>query len=466
VGLVIYGAGSALTAVSWSVGSLLLGWSILEGIGAALVLPALVALIAGTYQGADRAIAYGVIGGVAGAGIAVGPILGGWVTTNYTWRYVFVGEVIVAIVIIALVGWITDPPKPKPAPTVDWVGSGLSALGLGLFVYGILQASSWGWIVNVESPVSPFGLALTPFVVGGGLVILGLFVRWSERRERLGQDPLFRLGLMEIRPLKVGLKMFLAQNLILMGVFFSIPLYLQVVQGLDALDTGLKMLPVSVTMFIMSFVGARMSANFTPQRIVKWGLWVLLVSIIVLTGTIEPTLEGSAFGLSMALLGVGMGLLASQLGNVVQSSVGPRDRSEAGGLQYTAQQLGSSIGTALIGAIVISALASVFVSQVQNDPRIPDELSQEIGVALNGTIEFINASDLEAGLAETDLTTEEQVAIVDSYTQGQLIALRIGLIVAAGVVVFALFLARKIPDISFEEITQAEVEDIPAPSTE
>lgn len=197
----------------------------------------------------------------------------------------------------------------------------------------------------------------------------------------------------------------------------------------------------------------------------KWGLWVLLVSIVVLIGTIEPTLEGPAFGLSMALLGVGMGLLASQLGNVVQSSVGPRDRSEAGGLQYTAQQLGSSIGTALIGAVVITVLASVFISQVENDPRIPPELGQEIGVALQGTIEFINAGDLEAGLAETDLTAEEQTAIVDSYAEGQLIALRIGLLVAASVVISALFLARKIPDISFEEIAEAEAEDLPATST-
>ena len=459
IGLIIYGAGSALTAVSQTVPVLLLGWSILEGIGAALVLPALVALIAGSYQGADRAVAYGVIGGVAGAGIAVGPILGGWVTTNFTWRYVFVGEVVLVLVIIVLLGWLTDVARVGRKPEVDWVGSGLSALGLGLFVYGILQASTWGWIANTNSPVTPLGLALTPFVVGAGVVVIGLFVRWTERRERLGLDPLFRLELLEIRPLKGGLEMFLAQNLILMGVFFSIPLYLQVVQGLDALETGLKMLPVSVTMFIMAFVGARMSSRFTPHQIVKAGLWVLLVSVVVLAGTIEPVLEGPMFGISMGLLGVGMGLLASQLGNVVQSSVGPKDRSEAGGLQYTAQQLGSSIGTALIGAIVISALATTFVTNVENDPRIPPELSQEIGVELNGTIQFVSAVDLEAGLADSSLSDEEVVAIVESYKAGQLLALRMGLMVAGFVVVISLFLVRRIPDMSFEEIAMAEAED-------
>lgn len=463
IGLLIYGAGSALTALAWNVPSLLVGWSILEGIGAALVLPALVALVAGSYRGADRAVAYGVIGGVAGAGIAVGPILGGWVTTSFTWRYVFVGEVVVALVIIALVGWITDPPKPDPAPKIDWVGSALSAVGLGLFVYGILQASVWGWIFDKNSPVAPFGLALTPFVVGAGLVTLGVFVRWSERRERLGLDPLFRLRLLEIRPMKAGLQMFLAQNLILMGVFFSIPLYLQIVQGLNALDTGIRMLPVSVTMFITSFVGARMSQHWTPRQIVRSGLWVLLLSVLVLAGTIQPELEGLTFGASMALLGVGMGLLASQLGNVVQSSVGARDRSEAGGLQYTAQQLGSSIGTALIGAIVISVLASGFLNQIESDPRISEALSGQIGVQLDGTIDFVSSEQLESALVETTLTTDETAGIVESYDDAQLFALRTGLVLAAAIVVAALFLARRIPDISFDELA-AGVDDDPAPA--
>ncbi len=462
IGLLIYASGSALTAVSQTVGALLLGWSILEGIGAALVLPALVALIAGSYQGADRAIAYGVIGGVAGAGIAVGPILGGWVTTNYTWRYVFVGEVILTLLIVASVRLITDVARPKPVPKLDWVGSVLSALGLGLLVFGILRASEWGWITNANSPITPFGLSLAPFVVGAGLVVLGLFMRWLERRVRLGLDPLFRPDILEIRPLNAGLKMFLAQNLILMGVFFSIPLYLQVVQGLDALDTGIRMLPVSVTMFIMSFVGARLSDKWTPRQIVRVALWVLLLAVLMLLGTIEAVLEGYLFATSMALLGVGMGLLASQLGNVVQSSVGPKDRSEAGGLQYTAQQLGSAIGTALIGAIVISALATAFVNQIEDDPRVSDEVSQNIGIELNGTISFVNSEDLAAALAETSLDSDEANAIVESYMTGQLQALRIGLLVVAAIVIGAMFTARRIPDMSFEQIVEAEADDEPA----
>jgi len=303
--------------------------------------------------------------------------------------------------------------------------------------------------------VSPFGLALTPFVAGAGLLLLGFFKRWTERRIRLGLDPLVHLKLFGIRPLKAGLQMFLAQNLILMGVFFSIPLYLQVVQGLDALETGMRMLPVSVAMFIMSFVGARMSQNWTPRQIVRAGLWVLLGSIVMLIGAVDPEMKNLLFALSMAALGVGMGLLASQLGNVVQSSVGTADRSEAGGLQYTAQQLGSAMGTAFIGAIVISALATVFVNQISSDPAVSDAISTRIGVQLNGTIEFVPAGDLESYLATTPLDQGTSDAIVDAYELGQIRALRTGLLAAALIVILSLFIVRRIPDMSFEELAAA-----------
>jgi MFS family permease len=229
IGLCIYGTGSALTAASWSVPSLTVGWSILEGIGAALVLPAMVALVASNFHGQDRALAYGVLGGVAGAGIAVGPILGGWVTTELTWRLVFAGEVVVALGILAGTRTIKEV-KPGPTSSLDWVGGLLSAVGLGLMVLGVLQASNWGWLLPRSSPVEPFGLSLTPFVIAAGALLLAAFRAWERRRERRSEAPLVHLGLVGIPRLRGGLSMLLAQNLVLMGIFFTVPLFLQIVQ--------------------------------------------------------------------------------------------------------------------------------------------------------------------------------------------------------------------------------------------
>jgi MFS family permease len=334
VGLVIYGIGSGLTAVAPSVLVLTLGWSVLEGLGAALVLPALAALIAGNFEGRERIAAYAVIGGVAGAGIAVGPILGGWATTELSWRVVFAGEVVLVLLILALSRYILDAGREGPTPTLDVVGSVLSAAGLGAIVLGVLQAGSWGLLEPTDaSPITPLGFSLSIWIIGLGVALLYAFVWWQRRREASGQDPLVHLDLLSIAPLRAGLASLLTQNLILMGVFFVVPLYLQLVIGLDALETGIRMLPVSVTMFVTAAAGARLSTRFAVRTIIRSGLLVSAVAALVMIAGIDPQLEGIAFFVSMGLLGIGMGLLASQLGNVVQSSVDASGRSEAGGLQ-------------------------------------------------------------------------------------------------------------------------------------
>jgi MFS family permease len=387
-----------------------------------------------------------VIGGVAGAGIAVGPILGGWVTTEFTWRYVFVGEVVLVGVILSLIKLLVDAPLPGRKPEIDWVGSVLSSLGLGLIVLGVLQASTWGWIQPKNSPVEPFGFAVTPFVILGGGVVLWLFVLWQHRREAVGRDPLVHLALLKIAALRSGLEMFLAQNLILMGVFFAIPLYLQLVQGLDALDTGIKMLPVSITMFITSMAGSALAARLAPRRIIRIGLLVLIVAIGLLLSNIKPELDSVPFALAMGLLGVGMGLMASQLGNVAQSSVGDNDRGEAGGLQYTSQQLGSALGVALIGAVVLTGLTSTFVQKIDDDPRVSEEIEQAVSVEVANGVSFV-ASDAVRQTAEGNgVDAASTDALVEDYEEAQLVALKAGLLIAGIVVVVALFFTGGLPN--------------------
>lgn len=445
IGLVIYACGSALTAASQTVFQLALGWSVLEGIGAGLVFPALAALIAGNFEGPSRKAAYAVIGGVAGAGIAVGPIVGGWATTVLTWRVVFVGEVFIAAFILIMTRKVRDAPAPKPKPKLDIVGSVLSATGLGVFVYGVLESSTWGWVKPKNSPITIFGFSLTLFVLAGGAVLIWGFVTWQRHREDSGRDPLVHLSLARIPPVRSGLIGMFSQNLILMGIFFVVPLYLQLVLGLSALETGIKMLPISITMFATAAVGARLSNRFAVRAIVQTGLIVTLVGALVLLSTIKPTLSNTGFAIGMAVLGVGMGLMISQLGNVVQSSVDESGRSEAGGLQYTGQQLGSSLGVALIGAIVLIGLTSTFISNIEHDPRINADVAAQVGVAAGSNTNFVSSTQLESAAKKAGIDDATTVALVDNYESAQLRSLKAGLLAAALLALVSLGFTRELP---------------------
>ena len=445
IGLIIYACGSALTAASQSVAMLALGWSVLEGVGAALVLPALAALIAGNFEGSRRKVAYAVIGGVAGAGIAVGPIVGGWATTEVTWRIVFVGEVVIVAFILLMTPRVEDAARPEPTPKLDVVGSVLSATGLGLFVYGVLQSSTWGWLKPKNSPFTIFGFSLTVFVLAAGAALLWGFVKWQHHRASTAQDPLVHLSLTRIPPVRSGLIGLFSQNLILMGVFFVIPLYLQLVLGLDALQTGVKMLPVSVTMFVTAALGSRLSNHFAVRSIVRSGLVATMAGSLILLSTVNPTLSDAGFALGMGVLGIGMGLMVSQLGNVIQSSVAESGRSEAGGLQYTGQQLGSALGVALIGAIVLMGLSSTFVSAVEHDSRISSEVATKVGVAAGSNLNFVSSSQIEHGAREAGLDPTTTTALVEDYETAQLRSLKAGLLAAALLALASLAFTKELP---------------------
>ena len=444
-GLVIYGTGSALTAVAPALWVLVLGWSVIEGLGATLVLPALAALVAGAYTGRDRAVAYGVIGGLAGAGIAVGPLLGGWVTTYLTWRLVFAGEVVVVAVILFFIGWIQDHPRAGPPVHLDRGGAVLSALGLALVVLGVLQSSSWGWLKPRNSPVTIFGFSLTVFVIAAGAVVLWLFRIRERHQEARRREPLVRFSLFGIPPLRAGLTMLLSQNLILLGLFFTIPLYLQVVQGFDAFQTGLRLLPVSITMLVASMSGPLLGRIAGPRTVVRLGLLVLFAAILWLLATIRPRIDDLSFALAMAVLGLGMGLLASQLGNIVQSSVGEPERSEVGGLQYTAQNLGSSLGTALIGAILIGSLAGAFTTRIADNPRISDEARKQTGIAVEAGVSFVSTDQVRVAAENANLPQAEVDALVDDYADAQLAGLKAAILAAAVITLAGLPFTRHLP---------------------
>src|SRR5436309_12392886 len=430
LGLAVYGLGSAITSISPNLPVLLFGWSLIEGLGAVLVIPAIAALTASNYEGKDRAFAYGMIGGAAGAAIAAGPLIGGYVTTTWTWRYVFVGEVIVVITVLAVHRRMKRAPKPEHPPKLDYGGAALSAVALGLIVFGIRKSSTWGWIKPIAAPtiggheITPLGFSLVPFLLIGGFVVLGSFLAYEESRERLGKSTLLNRALLKIETLRAGLTSLSAQQLIVMGTFFVLPVYLQVVLGFDAFETSKRLFPMAISMLAAALTGPKVAARFGPRAVVQAGLAAMAIAALVLVGTIDVTLNGTAFAVSLVFFGIGAGLLMSQLGNVIMSSAPPDETNEAGGLQGTAQNLGASLGTALIGSVLLLGLLNGFNSQIEQDPALSADVKTQVSKATETVIPIVTTDQANTALRDAGLTAADAATVTDDYATAQLNALK------------------------------------------
>ena len=443
IGMLIYGVGSLTTALSPNLAVLLVGWSFVEGFGAVLVIPAIAALTAITYTGRQRALAYGILGGVTGISAALGPLIGGWVTTNLTWRIVFAGETVVVLVLMLFLRLI---PSTQGRPgKLDLGGALLSAAGLGIAVFGILRSSQWGWIMpKAGAPFAPLGLSPVIFLIVFGLVLLALFVRREEKLKVAGGEPLLDIELLGISRLRAGLNTLASQQFMIMGIFFVLPLYLQTVLGYDALETGIKILPLSLSLFAFALLGASLTARYSPKRIIEVGLLGMLSGGVLLIAFTEPTLRSIGFAAALALVGAGNGLLVSQLGNIIMSSVSSERSSEAGGLQGTAQNLGASLGTAIVGSMLIASLVGNFQQAILVNPALAD-VSDEIAVAAEENANFVTADQLRAGAEAAGLSAEQVDELVAHYEEAQIVALKAAFAVVVLFALIALWYVRRLP---------------------
>jgi len=451
IGLLVYGTGSLMTALSQSLGQLLVGWSLIEGLGAILVIPAIAALTAKTYEGKQRALCYGILGGVAGASMAAGPLIGGWVTAYFSWRYVFAAETVIVLGVMLFLKLI--PATVGRQSKLDVGGAVLSAAGLGAVVLGVLQSSQWGWItpkagvptVNGQ-PLAPLGLSPTFWLLAIGAGLLVLFARLEERVKARGDEPLLDMALLGIPRMRAGLIVQSIQAFIIQASFFVLPLYLQVVLGFDALQTGKTILPLSIALFVFALGGSALTGRFSPKIIVQRGMALLLVGEVVLLYFIAPDLQTAGFAAGMALLGAGLGLLASQVGNVIMSSVKPSRGGEAGGLQGTSLNLGASLGVALVGSVVIGLLATNFTTTVMSSPTLSDSTKQQVSAAAEANANFVSTAQVEAAAQDAGLSAAETEELVTTYSEAQIDALRAGFAFLGLFALLALAWVRRLPD--------------------
>ena len=370
IGCVVYGCGSGITALAKSLPVLVLGWSVLEGLGAALIMPAVVALVATNFGATERPRAYGLVASAGAIAVAVGPLVGGLFTTYASWRWVFVGEVLIVIGILALTSRMADSPA-IPGVHLDPVGTLLSAAALGMIVYGVIRSGTWGFVQ--PKPDAPQWLGTSPVVwlLLGGAGVLVLFLLWESQQLRHHRPALVDPRMLKVRRLQGGLTSFFFQFTLQAGLFFVIPLFLSVALGLSAVATGVRLLPLSVTLLAGAVGVPRVFPHASPRRVVRIGFGLLLLGIVALFAALDAGAGPDVVTGPLLLAGLGIGALASQLGAVTVSAVPDSQSGEVGGIQNTVTNLGASIGTALSGAILIAVLTTTFFGVGRGQPRHP-----------------------------------------------------------------------------------------------
>jgi MFS family permease len=444
IGCVIYGCGSFTTSIAPNLAVLLLGWSLLEGIGAALIMPAIVALVATNFEQSQRPRAYGMVAAFGAIAVAVGPLIGGVFTTYASWRWVFAGEVLIVAVILVLMRRMADSP-PDEGAKLDLVGTALSAVGLGLIVFGILQAGTWGFVTPKPGAPSWFGLSPVLWLILAGGLVLRALVAWESRRMQRGASYLLNPEMLRNERLRGGLVSFFLQYFLQSGLFFVVPLFLSISLGLSAIQTGVRLLPLSLALLAAAVAIPRFLPDVSPRKVVRFGFATLFIGMALLTAALSVGVGPEVVTVPMLLAGVGIGALASQLGSVTVSAVPDKDSAEVGGLQNTVTFTGAAVGTALAGAILISALTSSFFQGIDDNPDVPDNLSAQAEVQLSGGVPFISDDQLGAALSDAGVDGDTADAIVAENEEARLAGLRASLALLAVVALGALFTARSIP---------------------
>jgi EmrB/QacA subfamily drug resistance transporter len=437
IGLGIFSFASLLCALSPDPTFLNLSRA-LQGVGGAIMFAVSLALLVQEFPaGRERGTAMGIYGASIGAAVAVGPLIGGIATTYFSWRWVFVGEVLIIIPILFESRRIQDA-APEERQHLDLVGATLSALGLGLAVYGVLRSGEWGWLIPKPDAPELFGLSLSIWLILAGFGVLVAFVDWARHLESRGSEPLVRPSIFRNRQLDGGLLMFLFQYLVQMGLFFMIPLFLSVALGLSALETGVRILPLSITLLLGAAGIPRFRPNANPRRVVRFPLLAMFAGIVTLLATIDPEASAKVVTVPLLLAGLGVGALASQLGAVTVSSVPDEESAAVGGLQNTATNLGASIGTALAGSILITALTSSFLTGVTGNPAVPQDLQTQANEQLAAGVPFISDADLEKALADAGVAGPTAAEIVNVNEEARITGLKAGLAVLAALAALTL----------------------------
>ncbi|MET1037908.1 MAG: MFS transporter [Aeromicrobium sp.] len=433
LGLLAYAIGALAMTLSQNLISIIVFWAILGGLGASLLLPAMQSLIHGNFDGAQRKKTYALVGAAAAIAAAVGPLLGGFVTTYLSWRVGFLLEVVVIAVVLANIGLVRDVPYTGPRQ-VDLPGAILSVVGMGGVVLGILVWQEGGELVGA--------------LILAGVVGLVALAHWLKRRKRQGKPTLLDPDLFRHPHFRVGVSQQMLQQITLGAAMIALPIFLQMTLEFNAMEAGLCLAPLSLSMFVVAMVAGRKTSTRRPSSVVRAGFALTTVGM----GLVIPLVPRADFGWwltgPLLLAGSGLGLLVSQLNNYTLAPIAEERASEAAGVNSAAGSFGLSFGLAVGGGLMLAALSVSFTAMSDASSVIPPDQKEQIATTLEDDAQVMSDTQLGELLADEPEPVREEIVRIN--TRAREVSLQAALVVAvlAGLIgVLNSFRMARLPDI-------------------
>ena len=443
LGLLGYAVGATAMVLADSLLPVVIFWAIVGGLGASLLLPAMQSLIHGNFEGAAQRRVYALVGAAAAIAAAVGPLVGGFITTVWSWRVGFAGEVVIIVIVLSGLGLVKDV-KFTGDKRIDLVGAAFSVFGMGGIVLGILV-----WEGGGEAVVA---------LLAVGFASMALLAWWLVRRKRRGDVPLIEPTLFGSKPFRIGISQQMMQQISLGGLMIALPLFLQMVLEYTALGAGLMLAPLSLSMFAVATLAGRRAGKRRPALIIRLGFALLVIGVLGMVPLVPRVDADSAWWLAipLAIAGAGLGLLVSQLNNYTLAPIQAERISEAAGVNSASGSFGLSFGLALAGSLLLASLAVNFTNAVNDSTVIPQDQKEEIAAVLEEDAELMSNTQLEALLAEEPEEIQDEIIRINTEVRPR--ALQIALLVPllAGLIgLFNAFRMVRLPDVK----PQADLEE-------
>ncbi len=425
------------------VATVMLVAQLLAGLAAAVIVPALVALIAHHYHGQQQATAVGALGSARAAAGVCAFLIGGMLGTFIGWRPVF-GILIAVSALVLVLSTKLKPEAPRPEVKIDLVGVVLAAAAIILISFGFNNLNRWGLgIARPGAPFSVFGMSPAPGMIVIGIVLLQCFIAWTRRVQASGGTPLLDLRVITSGEERAAVYAMFAVVALEAMLNFSVPLYIQIVQGRTPIETAIAMLPFNLTVFFTAMLVVKLYPIMTPRQIGRAGFTLCVVALVYLAWVVRNDWSAVPVMFGLIAFGIGQGALVTLVFNVLVTAAPKELAGDVGSLRGTTQNLAAGVGTAISGALLVGLLTSAILYRVAENPSLPPAVLSQLDM---DSINFVSNDRLLTIMQGTTATPEQVTEAVRVNTEARLQALKIGLLLMAGVALLAIFPAGRLPN--------------------